>query len=97
VYSLEQNPFVVNPAKADCRRAKVRRNPFSLAKLIVEPGFRQRMIMVKRKGTAMKLTAISCAAALMHSGAFAYAQSGVPSGRGSTTGDLRQVLRRVVE
>jgi hypothetical protein len=36
----------------------------------------------------MKLTAISCAAALMLSGAFAYAQSGVPSGGGggSTTG-----------
>ena len=33
----------------------------------------------------MELTAISCAAALMLSGAFAYAQSGVPSGGGSTT------------
>jgi hypothetical protein len=35
----------------------------------------------------MKLTAIATAAALTLSGAFAYAQSGVPSGRGSTTGD----------
>ena len=34
----------------------------------------------------MKLTAISCAAALTLSNAFAYAQSGVPSGRGCTTG-----------
>ncbi len=33
----------------------------------------------------MKLTAISCAAVLMLSDLFAYAQSGVPSGRGSTT------------
>jgi hypothetical protein len=44
------------------------------------------MIMVNRKGTAMKLTANSCAAALMLSDAFAYAQSGVPSGGGSMTG-----------
>ena len=35
----------------------------------------------------MKLTVIASAAALTLSGAFAYAQSGVPSGRGSTTGD----------
>jgi hypothetical protein len=34
----------------------------------------------------MKLKAISRAAVLMLSGAFAYAQSGVPSGGGSTTG-----------
>jgi hypothetical protein len=34
----------------------------------------------------MKLTAIAFAAALMLSGAFAYAQSGVPSGGGSTAG-----------
>jgi hypothetical protein len=34
----------------------------------------------------MKLTAISCAAALMLSGIFAYAQNGVPRGRGSATG-----------
>jgi hypothetical protein len=35
----------------------------------------------------MKLTVIASAAAQTLSGAFAYAQSGVPSGRGSTTGD----------
>jgi len=35
----------------------------------------------------MKLTAITFAAALILSGTFAYAQSGTPSGRGSTTGD----------
>ena len=35
----------------------------------------------------MKLTVIASAAALTLSGAFAYAQSGVSSGRGSTTGD----------
>jgi hypothetical protein len=36
---------------------------------------------------AMKLTTIAFAAALALSGAFAHAQSGMPSGRGSTTGD----------
>jgi hypothetical protein len=36
---------------------------------------------------AMKLAAIAAAAALTVSGTIAYAQSGVPSGRGSTTGD----------
>jgi hypothetical protein len=35
----------------------------------------------------MKLVAVALAAILTLSGAFAYAQTGVPSGRGSTTGD----------
>jgi hypothetical protein len=35
----------------------------------------------------MKLTVIASAVALTLSGVFAYAQTGVPSGRGSTTGD----------
>jgi len=35
----------------------------------------------------MKLTSIVCAVVLALSGTFAYAQSGAPSGRGSTTGD----------
>jgi hypothetical protein len=35
----------------------------------------------------MKLTTIIFAAALILSGTFAHAQSGTPSGRGSTTGD----------
>ncbi|MEA2794194.1 MAG: hypothetical protein QOI87_1574 [Bradyrhizobium sp.] len=35
----------------------------------------------------MKLTVIASALALTLAGAFAYAQTGVPSGRGSTTGD----------
>jgi hypothetical protein len=39
------------------------------------------------KGTAMKIIAIPVAAALALSITFAYAQSGVPSGRGTTTGD----------
>jgi hypothetical protein len=34
----------------------------------------------------MKLTAVAFTAALALSGTFAYAQSGVPSGGGSTTG-----------
>jgi len=41
----------------------------------------------------MKLTVIASAAALTLSGAFAYAQSGVPSGRGSATGDTAASLR----
>jgi hypothetical protein len=39
------------------------------------------------KGTAMKLTTIGLAAALVLSGTFAYAQNGAPSGRGSVNGD----------
>ena len=35
----------------------------------------------------MKLTSIALATVLISSGTFAYAQSGAPSGRGSTTGD----------
>ncbi len=35
----------------------------------------------------MKLASIVCATVLIFSGSFAYAQTGVPSGRGSTTGD----------
>ena len=35
----------------------------------------------------MKLTSIAFASVLIFSGTFAYAQSGAPSGRGSTTGD----------
>jgi hypothetical protein len=49
VHFLEQKPFLTSPAKADCWRAKVWRNPFSLAKLIAEPVFRTRIIMVNRK------------------------------------------------
>jgi hypothetical protein len=39
------------------------------------------------KGVAMKLATIAFAAALTLSASFAYAQSGAPNGRGSTTGD----------
>jgi hypothetical protein len=39
------------------------------------------------KGTAMKFTTNLLAATLTLCGAFAHAQNGVPSGRGSTTGD----------
>jgi hypothetical protein len=39
------------------------------------------------KGTTMKFTTIVLAATLTLCGGFAHAQSGVPSGRGSTTGD----------
>jgi len=52
-----------------------------------EPGFLSRIYRVQPKGTAMKLTAIALAAALVVSGTFAYGQSGAPSGQGSTTGD----------
>src|SRR3981081_2489068 len=39
------------------------------------------------KGVAMKLATIAFAAAWTLSASFAYAQSGAPNGRGSTTGD----------
>jgi hypothetical protein len=39
------------------------------------------------KGMTMRFTTLALAAALAMSGTFAHAQSGVPSGRGSTTGD----------
>jgi hypothetical protein len=35
----------------------------------------------------MKLTSFACAIVLASTGTFAHAQSGAPSGRGSTTGD----------
>jgi hypothetical protein len=41
----------------------------------------------QRKGTVMKLPTIAFAAALALFGASAFAQSGAPSGRGSTIGD----------
>jgi hypothetical protein len=52
-----------------------------------EPDFRRRIIHGHPKGRAMKFTTIALAAALELCSAFAYGQSGAPSGRGSTTGD----------
>jgi hypothetical protein len=43
--------------------------------------------MVISKGMAMRSTTIALATAVMVFGALAHAQSGVPSGRGSTSGD----------
>lgn len=43
--------------------------------------------MVISKGMATRSTTLALATAVMVFGALAHAQSGVPSGRGSTTGD----------
>jgi len=77
--------------EADCWRVELFTKAVELggstALKRVEPGFPFRDYHDHPKGTAMKLITIAFAAALPLCGSFAYAQSGAPSGAGSTTGD----------
>src|SRR5215212_10858139 len=45
------------------------------------------IILLISEERTMKLTSFACAIVLASTGTFAHAQSGAPSGRGSTTGD----------
>jgi hypothetical protein len=87
--------------EADCWRVEVfcESRPawrLDLPEKAVESGFAFRDYCHHPKGTAMKLTPIALVAALALCGPFAYAQSGAPSGAGSTTGDPAQVLLTLV-
>jgi hypothetical protein len=93
VLSPKQRHFLLHAMQVDhsglsSKKLRLRRSIVRAHEVPAEPGFAWRIVMTNPKGMTMRLTTIAVAGPMALLCTFAaYAQSGAPSGRGSTTGD----------